>query len=80
MNPSPIGRRIREQREALRWSLSRLKEESGQLEQTISAIELGGSQEPKRSTVIPILDALGIPRHALVQAEEEMVGKEPQPA
>lgn len=62
MTPKPIGRLIRYWRvEKLGWSLARLQDESGVLNQTINAIEIGVSQNPQLKTIKPITDALGIP-------------------
>ena len=52
---------IREAREARGWSLARVAELSGKSVQTINAIELGESQNPQLSTLMPILAALEIP-------------------
>ena len=51
---------IREAREARGWSLARVAELSGKSVQTINAIELGESQNPQLSTLMPILAALEI--------------------
>ncbi len=60
MNASPIGQMIRDERLRRGWSLAELADLSGQLGQTISAIELGVSKRPHITTVKPITDALGI--------------------
>ncbi len=67
MPPTAIGNRIREERDKKGWSLNRLAEETGMLNQTISAIELGVSQNPHLKTVFPVLKALGIPLEEAVE-------------
>ncbi len=62
MQPADIGILIRQERQARGWSLWHLAELCGKSAQTISAIELGESKNPQLGTVIPICDALQVPR------------------
>ena len=61
MEAAPIGKKIRKERQAQGLSLGALSTMCGKSVQTISAIELGESQNPQVPTVLPISDALGIP-------------------
>ena len=65
MEAAPIGKLLREERMKKGWSLGLLSEKCGKSAQTISAIELGESQNPQVPTVLPISDALGIPRQGV---------------
>ena len=60
MQPSDVGVRIRQARQDKGWSLWHLAEVCGKSAQTISAIELGESQNPQLNTVIPIFGALDL--------------------
>ena len=60
MEPTPTGVLLRETREAKRLTLGRLASACGKSVQTINAIELGESQNPQLSTLIPIFGALGL--------------------
>ena len=62
MNPTEIGIVIKKRRKAKGFSLWHLAEKCGKAPQTINAIEIGDSQAPQLATVIPIFDALDIPR------------------
>ena len=76
MPETNIGRLIRAERLKKGWSLNLLASEAGKLGQTISAIELGASQNPQLTTVLPITDALGISRQRVLQAIElDVIGK-----
>ena len=65
MEAAPIGKKIRKERQAKGWSLGHLSQMCGKSVQTISALELGESQNPQVPTVLPISDALGIPRQGV---------------
>ena len=80
MEPTPTGIVIRERREAKGLTLGRLSAVCGKSVQTISAIELGESQNPQLNTVIPIFDALGLPRqraYDLLSPPKEATPRQP---
>ncbi len=80
MEPTPTGVLLRETREAKRLTLGRLASACGKSVQTINAIELGESQNPQLNTVIPIFDALGLPRqraYDLLSPPKEATPRQP---
>jgi transcriptional regulator with XRE-family HTH domain len=51
IDPKSFGRRIRERREELVWSQSRLAEESGYSQSNIGWIEQGKSKDPRKQAI-----------------------------
>lgn len=62
MEPTAVGKRLRQERDAKGWTLAQLSARSRQFPQTINAIETGASRNPRTATIMVIAEALGIPR------------------
>ena len=67
MNPTEIGTVIKKVRKDKGFSLWKLSGLCGKAPQTINAIEIGDSQNPQLGTVLPISDALDIPRERVYE-------------
>lgn len=76
-NPNILGRRLRERREQLGWSLERVGVEIGLDESTararISRYELGVHQPPEPTTVL-LSQVLGVP-HAFLHCEKDQLAE-----
>lgn len=60
---------LKDAREAKGWTQLRLAAESGIDQRVISKIEIGGTNDPRNSTVAALEDALGVKRGTLVFGE-----------
>ena len=67
MEPTQVGVLIKEERAKKSLSLWKLADLCGKSPQTINAVELGESQNPQLGTILPISDALGIPRERVYE-------------
>jgi transcriptional regulator with XRE-family HTH domain len=67
--------RIVELRAKKGWSQSKLAEEAGITQSTLSRIE-NGTQEPRAQTLVKIADALGVEYRALLESGEGPPGKQ----
>lgn len=76
-NPNILGRRLRERREHLGWSLERVGVEIGLDESTararISRYELGVHQPPEPTTVL-LSQVLGVP-HAFLHCDKDRLAE-----